>query len=133
MTISYKKNFNFFIHLIIDTVNARVGGCKLLNATQKTTVSSRSISCSSIFLFLGGGLRARREGFVAMECSVIVCLSLVVSLGMFWYVLLSPFISAWTDSAPCSPINPAPTWKRLNHGMEWSSRMCIFGRMLVEW
>ncbi len=31
----YKKNFNFFIHLIIDTVNARVGGCKLLNATQK--------------------------------------------------------------------------------------------------
>ena len=39
-----------------------------------------------------------------------IYISLSTSLAMPWWILSSLIKWAWMDSAPCSPINPAPTW-----------------------
>ena len=61
-------------------------------------------------LLAGGGLRQVRDGADSSSCSFNIYLSLSTSLAKPWWILSSLIKWAWMDSAPCSPINPAPTW-----------------------
>ena len=51
---------------------------------------------------------------------------------MLVYALSALLKLACKDSAPCSPIQPNPTFHCFSHGMTWSSNMCIFGRIVAE-
>ena len=71
-------------------------------------------------------------GKVRILCSLTMYLSLSSRLTMPEYRSSILWRAECRDSAPCSPIMPAPMCHHLNHGMTWSSKMCIFGST-VAW
>ena len=67
------------------------------------------------------------SGFVCIQWVVITdfrmaTLSLIPRMSRLMLLNL-----AWTDSPPCSPWNPRPTFQHEIHGMTCSSSRCIFG------
>ena len=63
-------------------------------------------------------------------------LTMYLSRSSLFTILLYRSSILWMaecrDSAPCSPIRPAPTCHRLSHGITWSSIMCILGKTVAR-
>ena len=70
-------------------------------------------------------LRATSDGVVSSMCCLKMYFSRSTLLTMPWWFLSSLIRWAWMDSAPCSPIMPAPILHIFSHGMTCSSKMCI--------
>ena len=72
------------------------------------------------------------DGAVKMLCSLTMYLSRSSLFTILLYRSSILWMAECRDSAPCSPIRPAPTCHRLSHGITWSSIICILGKTVAR-
>lgn len=76
-----------------------------------------------LFLGLGSGLKEVRAGYDPKVWRLTMYFNLSRSLGIPWLTLSKRIMWAWMDSAPCSPISPAPKCHLSSQGMVWFQDM----------